>query len=89
MARTKQTSKKVKAKSAAKKITVEAFIAKNRESYPKSSWVVYTTPEGRDGKRRQPRVFNGGMSRDEVRGQYAKSMGVTKEETRSRRVINW
>jgi len=68
---------------------LEVFVKKNRSQYPSGTWVVFTTPEGKDGKRVAPRVFKSSLSRDAVRGAYAAAMGVSKEDTRSRRVENY
>lgn len=70
-------------------VRLNPFYKKRKSEYPSTSWVVYTTPEGRDGKRSKPRVMDGSLTRDQVRGAYAAQMGVTKEETRSRRVSNY
>lgn len=65
---------------------LEVFVKKNKTDYPKGTWVVFTT-EG--SKRKQPRVFESNLSRDEVRCAYYKSIGCTMQETRSRRVENY
>ena len=68
---------------------LEVFVKKNRAQYPTGSWVVFTTPEGRDGKRVAPRVFSSKLTRDNVRSTYAALMGISIQETRSRRVENY
>lgn len=67
----------------------EVFVKKNQGQYPTGSWVVFTTPSGRDGKRVAPRVFSRTLTRDNVRNTYASLMGVSIQETRSRRVENY
>jgi len=66
---------------------LEVFVKKNKTDYPNGTWVVFTTET--DGKRKQPRVFESNLSRDEVRCAYYKSIGCTIQETRSRRVENY
>lgn len=62
-----------------------AFVRKNRANYSQKTWVVFTT----DGDRmKSPRVYDAKLSRDAVRGAYSRELGVSKEETRSRRVAN-
>lgn len=65
---------------------LEVFVKKNKSDYPSGTWVVFTT-EG--DKRKQPRVFESNLSRDNVRSTYAKTLGCSIQETRSRRVENY
>lgn len=65
---------------------LEVFVKKNQSDYPTGTWVVFTT-EGE--KRKQPRVFESNLSRDKVRCAYAKTLGCSIQETRSRRVENY
>lgn len=83
-----KTSKTKTVKSVKKSDLVDFKVTK-KNNYSGDSWVVYTTPEGRDGKRNKPKVLSGSLSRDAVRSTYAKIMGTTKEQTRSRRVSNY
>jgi hypothetical protein len=87
--RSVSNSVKNKTKKTRSDVRLDPFYKKRKNEYPSSSWVVYTTPEGRDGKRSKPRVMDGSFTRDQVRGAYAAQMGVSKEETRSRRVSNY
>jgi hypothetical protein len=79
-------TKKV-AKTKAEKL--DSFVKKNKTQYPTGTWVVFTTPEGKDGKRQAPKVFAPSFTRDKVRSTYAKVMGVSMTATRSRRVENY
>lgn len=89
---TKKTAKAKTAKASASKSgktrtpKLEVFVKKNKTDYPSGTWVVFTTE---DDKRKQPRVFESNLSRDAVRCAYAKSIGCSIQETRSRRVENY
>ena len=74
------------AKKTTKSPALEVFVKKNRDQYPKNTWVVFTT-EGT--KRKRPRVFKANLSRDKVRAAYATATEVPFQETRSRRVKNY
>lgn len=74
------------AKRTEKSPRLEVFVKKNRTQYPKDTWVVFTT-EGE--KRKRPRVFEGRLTRDNVRTAYASANKVSFQETRSRRVENY
>lgn len=95
-AKTAKSSKGTKVvKSAVKKVAkskvekLDTFVKKNKTQYPAGTWVVFTTPEGKDGKRQAPKIFSPSLSRDKVRSTYAKVMGVSMTATRSRRVENY
>lgn len=68
---------------------LDPFFKKHATKYPESAWIVFVTPDGRDGKRVKPRVVDGTLTRDQARGAYAILMGVKKEDTRSRRLSNY
>ena len=71
------------------KVKLTSFIKKNADTYAAKTWVVFTTPNGTDGKRSKPCAFDPSFSRDQARGAYAQVMGVKKEDTRSKRVENY
>lgn len=81
----RSTSRKVSSKRSNAVTSNGAFVRKNRASYSKQTWVVFT----KDGNRMvSPRVYDAKLTRDAVRGAYSREFGVSKEETRSRRVFN-
>ncbi len=57
----------------------------DRTKFTENTWVVFRGPSGE----RKPMLFSGKLSRDRVRGAYAKMTGTTKERTRSRRLRNY
>ena len=79
------SSKKVQSRKSNQISSNGAFVRKNRTRYSGNTWVVFTT-EG--DRMKSPRVYDAKLTRDAVRGAYSRELGVSKEETRSRRVSN-
>ena len=75
------------ARNTANKITSERFVRRNRQNLPENTWIVFTFDE--TGKRKRPRVFEGNLSRDQVRAAYSRTFDVPFWNTRSRRVENY
>ena len=59
--------------------------ATDRTKLKSDTWVVFRGPSGE----RKPMLFDSSLTRDTVRGTYSKITGVSKERTRSRRLINY
>lgn len=84
------SSKKSKTATSSSKRTEVSAIAKlsrttDRSKFSENTWVVFRGPSGE----RKPMLFSGKLSRDRVRGAYARLTGTTKERTRSRRLRNY
>lgn len=59
--------------------------ATDRTKLKSDTWVVFRGPSGE----RKPMLFDSSLTRDTVRGTYSKITGVSKERTRSRRLMNY
>jgi len=57
----------------------------DRSKFTENTWVVFRGPSGE----RKPMLFSGKLSRDRVRGAYAKITGTSHDRTRSRRLRNY
>lgn len=90
MSKKSKSSKKSKTASSSSKRTEVSAIGTltkktDRSTLSQNTWVVFRGPSGE----RKPMLFNSRLSRDKVRGAYARITGTTKERTRSRRLSNY
>lgn len=56
----------------------------DRSRLSQNTWVVF-----RDASERKPLLFEGRLTRDQVRSAYAQETGVSHDRTRSRRLENY
>jgi hypothetical protein len=82
-----KTAKKSSSKSTKTEVSAIGTLSKStdRTKFSESTWVVF---RGQSGERK-PMLFSGKLSRDRVRGAYAKITGTNKDRTRSRRLSNY
>lgn len=82
----KKSSKKSRKSSTKAEVTAIGTLSKktDRSEFSENTWVVF-----KGSGERKPMLFSSKLSRDRVRGAYAKMTGTSKERTRSRRLRNY
>lgn len=67
--------------------SIGRFSRKEANSRPGNTWVAFVASA--DGKRSTARMFSPELSRDQVRNEYYKEVGVRIQDTRARRLENY
>jgi hypothetical protein len=85
MSRKTSTSKKSARKSRSAVAPIGALTrSTDRSRLSQNTWVVF-----RDASERKPLLFEGRLTRDQVRTAYSRETGVSHNRTRSRRLENY